>query len=52
MLMQLETQPEFDGGSRSGGCGDDDSGDDEDGGKDGDDESGDDEDGGEPEFYG
>nr|GFA23739.1 hypothetical protein [Tanacetum cinerariifolium] len=38
MLTQLESQPEYDGGSRSGGCEDDDRGDDEDGGEDGEDE--------------
>nr|GEU76319.1 ribonuclease H-like domain-containing protein [Tanacetum cinerariifolium] len=34
----LESQPEYDGGSESGGCGDDELGDDEDGGDDGEDE--------------
>ncbi|GKB07792.1 hypothetical protein Tco_0836076 [Tanacetum coccineum] len=37
MLTQLESQPEYGGGSRSGGCGDDEPGDDEDGGEDKDD---------------
>ncbi|GKE54920.1 hypothetical protein Tco_1490076, partial [Tanacetum coccineum] len=35
---QLESQPEYGGGSESGGCGDDDPGDDEDGGEDDEDE--------------
>ncbi|GJV40601.1 hypothetical protein Tco_1419041 [Tanacetum coccineum] len=34
MLTQLESQPEYGGGSRSGGCGDDELGDDEDGNED------------------
>ncbi|GJV08252.1 hypothetical protein Tco_1345908 [Tanacetum coccineum] len=38
MLSQLESQPEIGGGSRSGGCGDDEQGDDEDDGEDGEDE--------------
>ncbi|GKE00210.1 hypothetical protein Tco_1388193, partial [Tanacetum coccineum] len=38
MLMQLELQPEYDGGSRSGGCGEDELGDDEDDGEDDEDE--------------
>ncbi|GJT21423.1 RNA-directed DNA polymerase, eukaryota [Tanacetum coccineum] len=37
MLNQLESQPEYGGGSGSGGCGDDEPADDEDGGKDEDD---------------
>nr|GEX62280.1 hypothetical protein [Tanacetum cinerariifolium] len=37
MLSQLELKPEYDGGSESGGCGDDEPGDDEDGGEDEDD---------------
>nr|GEW80821.1 hypothetical protein [Tanacetum cinerariifolium] len=37
MLTQLESQPEYDGGSGSDGCGDDEPGDDEDDGKDGED---------------
>nr|GFB42295.1 hypothetical protein [Tanacetum cinerariifolium] len=37
MLTQLESQPEYGGGSESGGCGDDESRDDEDGGEDEDD---------------
>ncbi|GJV69199.1 hypothetical protein Tco_1484708, partial [Tanacetum coccineum] len=36
-LTQLESQPKYDGGSRSGGCVDDEPGDDEDGGEDEDD---------------
>nr|GEU33114.1 hypothetical protein [Tanacetum cinerariifolium] len=38
MLSQLESQPEYGGGSGSGGCEDDDPGDDEDNGEDEDDE--------------
>ncbi|GJY42074.1 hypothetical protein Tco_0429344 [Tanacetum coccineum] len=38
MLTQLESQPEYGGGSGSGGCRDDEPGDDEDGDKDGEDE--------------
>ncbi|GJW68974.1 hypothetical protein Tco_0123398 [Tanacetum coccineum] len=38
MLTQLESQPEYGGGSRSGGCEDDEPGDDEDGSEDGEDE--------------
>ncbi|GJV68936.1 hypothetical protein Tco_1484445 [Tanacetum coccineum] len=38
MLTHLESQPEIGGGSGSGGCEDDEPGDDEDGGKDGEDE--------------
>ncbi|GJU11213.1 DIE2/ALG10 family protein [Tanacetum coccineum] len=38
MLNQLESRPEYGGGSGSGGCGDDEPGDDEDGGKDEEDE--------------
>ncbi|GKC90564.1 hypothetical protein Tco_1151213 [Tanacetum coccineum] len=38
MLSQLESQPEIGGGSRSGGCGDDEQGYDEDDGEDGEDE--------------
>nr|GEY49059.1 hypothetical protein [Tanacetum cinerariifolium] len=38
MFMQLESQPEYDGGSGSGGCGDDEPKDDEDGDEDGEDE--------------
>ncbi|GKD61883.1 hypothetical protein Tco_1299392, partial [Tanacetum coccineum] len=38
MLTQLESQPEYGGGSRSGGCGDDEPGDDEDGDEDDEDE--------------
>nr|GEW28186.1 hypothetical protein [Tanacetum cinerariifolium] len=38
MLSQLESQPEYDGGSGSGGCEDDEPRDDEDGGKDEEDE--------------
>ncbi|GKB92611.1 2-methylene-furan-3-one reductase-like protein, partial [Tanacetum coccineum] len=38
MLTQLESQPEYGGGSGSGGCEDDEPGDDEDGGEDGEDE--------------
>nr|GFA19951.1 hypothetical protein [Tanacetum cinerariifolium] len=38
MLSQLESQPEYDGGSRSGGCGDDEPGYDEDGSEDEEDE--------------
>nr|GFA91839.1 hypothetical protein [Tanacetum cinerariifolium] len=38
MLSQLESQPEYGGGSRSGGCGDDEPRDDEDGGEDKEDE--------------
>ncbi|GKE72100.1 hypothetical protein Tco_1534141 [Tanacetum coccineum] len=34
MLMQLESQPKYGGGSRSGGCGDDEPRDDEDGDED------------------
>ncbi|GKC52556.1 hypothetical protein Tco_1075301, partial [Tanacetum coccineum] len=34
MLTQLESQPEYGGGSESGGCGDDEPGDDEDGDED------------------
>nr|GFB95133.1 hypothetical protein [Tanacetum cinerariifolium] len=37
MLTQLELQPEYGGGSRSGRCGDNEPGDDEDGGEDEDD---------------
>ncbi|GJW15085.1 hypothetical protein Tco_0019218 [Tanacetum coccineum] len=37
MLTQLESQPEYGDGSRSGGCRDDEPGDDEDGGEDEDD---------------
>nr|GEU93108.1 hypothetical protein [Tanacetum cinerariifolium] len=37
MLTQLESQPEYDGGSESGECRDDEPGDDEDGGEDGED---------------
>nr|GEY14974.1 hypothetical protein [Tanacetum cinerariifolium] len=37
MLSQLESQPEYGGGSGSGGCGDDEPGDDEDDGEDADD---------------
>ncbi|GKC65190.1 hypothetical protein Tco_1097788 [Tanacetum coccineum] len=37
MLTQLESQPEYGGGSGSGGCGDYEPGDDEDGGEDEDD---------------
>ncbi|GJV69403.1 hypothetical protein Tco_1484912, partial [Tanacetum coccineum] len=37
MLNQLESQPEYGGGSGSGGCGDDEPGDDEDRGEDEDD---------------
>nr|GEW77253.1 uncharacterized mitochondrial protein AtMg00810-like [Tanacetum cinerariifolium] len=38
MLTQLESQPEYDGGSGSGGCEDDEPGDDDDGGEDEEDE--------------
>ncbi|GJV28427.1 hypothetical protein Tco_1384875 [Tanacetum coccineum] len=38
MLTQLESHPEYGGGSGSGGCRDDEPGDDEDGGEDGEDE--------------
>nr|GFA64955.1 hypothetical protein [Tanacetum cinerariifolium] len=38
MLTQLESQPEYGGGSGSGGCGDDEPGDDEDDGEDEEDE--------------
>ncbi|GKF78545.1 hypothetical protein Tco_0234113 [Tanacetum coccineum] len=38
MLTQLESQPKYGGGSRSGGCGDDEPGDDEDGDEDEEDE--------------
>ncbi|GJU65147.1 hypothetical protein Tco_1246982, partial [Tanacetum coccineum] len=38
MLSQLKSQPEIGGGSRSGGCGDDEQGYDEDDGEDGEDE--------------
>nr|GEX90894.1 uncharacterized mitochondrial protein AtMg00810-like [Tanacetum cinerariifolium] len=38
MLTHLESQPEYDGGSRIGGCEDDEPGDDEDGGEDEEDE--------------
>ncbi|GJV00569.1 hypothetical protein Tco_1329839 [Tanacetum coccineum] len=38
MLTQLESMPEYGGGSGSGGCGDDEPGDDEDGGEDQEDE--------------
>nr|GFC45786.1 hypothetical protein [Tanacetum cinerariifolium] len=38
MLTQLESQPEYGGGSESGECGDDELGDDEDGGEDGEEE--------------
>nr|GEV32666.1 hypothetical protein [Tanacetum cinerariifolium] len=38
MLSQLESHPEYGGGSESGGCGDDEPGDDEDGGEDEEDE--------------
>ncbi|GJY45062.1 reverse transcriptase domain, reverse transcriptase zinc-binding domain protein [Tanacetum coccineum] len=40
MLNQFESQPEYGGGSESGGCGDDEPGDDEDGGEDEDDMAG------------
>ncbi|GKE94094.1 hypothetical protein Tco_1578949, partial [Tanacetum coccineum] len=42
MLKQLELQPEYGGGSGSGGCWDDEPGDDEDGGEDDEDEDEDD----------
>nr|GEY57515.1 hypothetical protein [Tanacetum cinerariifolium] len=38
MLSQLESQPEYGGGSESGGCGDDEPGDDADGDEDEEDE--------------